>query len=170
MMECHPARPEHAAELAAFMRRCYLAAYGHVASPADTEAHLAACFSDDLVAAALSDPEHCLLCTYSGPMLTGYAWLARCAAPAPIAAESAVELRRFYLAPEAMGSGAADQLMRGVLDRTQHWSARGLFLSVWKESERAIRFYGRHGFRALGTVHFRIGQAEFDDWLMWRMI
>lgn len=164
------ARPEAAAELAAFMRRCYVAAYGAVASDADTAAHLAEHYNDAVVAEALANPTHCLLRSFDGDAPTGYAWLVQAPAPAPICAEHAVELRRFYLAPEAIGGGSADLLMQGVLDQARRWCARGVFLTTWKQSERAIRFYGRNGFRALDSVHFQIGAMEFEDWLFWRSV
>ncbi|WP_146151894.1 GNAT family N-acetyltransferase [Ahniella affigens] len=160
--------PDAASELAAFMRRCYVAAYGHVASAADTEAHLIDHYNDALIAEALADPTHCLIRSFDGVTPTGYAWLVQAAAPAPLHATHAVELRRFYLAPESIGGGSADVLMQGVLDQGRRWFARGVFLTTWKESERAVRFYGRHGFRALDHVSFRIGSKAFEDWLLWR--
>ncbi len=157
------------------MRTCYLAAYGHVASAEDTAEHLAKAYGDVLVAAALAEDTMRFLIvtseTADGRRVdAGYAWLVKAEAPEPLRARSAVEVRRFYLHPDAIGSGAAEPLMAAVLDQARVWLAEGVFLSVWKESARAIRFYGRHGFRARATVHFTIGSAHYDDWLMWRLV
>lgn len=163
--------PEEAPALAAFMRTCYLAAYGDVASAEDTATHLARAYGDDLVAAGLADPSMQFLVVTDTTRGTdaGYAWLVEASAPAPLVAARAMELRRFYLHPDAIGSGAADVLMASVLDTARRRLARLVFLSVWKESPRAVRFYGRQGFRAAATVTFAIGRQQYDDWLMARV-
>lgn len=160
-------------QLAAFMRTCYLAAYGDVAPSEDTQRHLENAYGDDLVAAGLADPGMQFLVVArvdaDGTQTdAGYAWLVQAPAPEPLSARAAVELRRFYLHPDAIGSGAADVLMTAVLAQANAWRVDGVFLSVWKESLRAVRFYGRAGFRARATVHFSIGSMRYDDWLMWR--
>ncbi|MBK8286496.1 MAG: GNAT family N-acetyltransferase [Ahniella sp.] len=167
--------PAEAAQVAAFMRTCYLAAYGHVASAEDTADHLAKAYGDELVAAGLADDTMRFLIVTreldDGQRIdAGYAWLVKAEAPEPLRARLAVELRRFFLHPDSIGSGAAEPLMAALLDQARQWCADGVFLSVWKESPRAIRFYGRQGFRACATVHFSIGSAHYDDWLMWRTV
>ena len=157
------------------MRTCYLAAYGHVAPGPDTAQHLVNAYSDELVAAGLADPDMCfLMVTREMPdgqrSDAGYAWLVKAEAPEPLRARQAVELRRFYLHPDAIGTGAVEPLMAAALDQARQWRADGVFLSVWKDSARAIRFYGRQGFRACATVHFSIGSVRYDDWLMWRVL
>jgi len=153
------------------MRTCYLAAYGDVASDVDTAAHLQSAYGDNIVAEALVDPSmQFLIVTGLQPDGTsadlGYAWLVDADAPRPLVASRAAELKRFYLHPDAIGSGAGDALMTAVLAEARQRLARLIFLSTWKESGRAIRFYGRHGFRAAATVRFSIGAQQYDDWLM----
>lgn len=163
--------PAEAPTLAAFMRTCYLAAYGDVASDVDTAAHLQSAYGDAIIADALTDPSmQFLIVSGLRPDGTdadlGYAWLVDADAPQPLVAAKAAELKRFYLHPDAIGSGAGDTLMMAVLAESRQRLARLVFLSVWKESARAIRFYGRHGFRAASTVRFSIGAQQYDDWLM----
>lgn len=166
-------KPEEAPQLAAFMRTCYLAAYGDVAPPGDTAVHLERAYGDGLVAAGLADAGMRFLVVTdtrdAGPADAGYAWLVETPAPEPLVEPRGIELRRFYLHPDAIGSGAADVLMDAVRAAARQRLARLLFLSVWKESHRAVRFYGRHGFRAHATVTFSIGSQRYDDWLMARV-
>lgn len=161
--------PGEAAELAEFMRTCYLAEYGKVAPPADTERHLARYYADALIAEALADPTSRLLLIESSGRKRGYAWLAREAQlPPQIPARVADQLQRFYLHPDAIGSGLASTLMQATLRAAEARAAEGVYLSVWQQSARAVRFYGKHGFRALAEIEFRIGDTPYADWLMWR--
>lgn len=72
-----------------------------------------------------------------------------------------------YVQPRLRGTGAADAIVRAIVD-----DARGqvelLLLTVAAPNERARRLYERHGFVAYGTepMAVRVGDAYFDEVLM----
>ena len=41
-----------------------------------------------------------------------------------------------------------------------------LWLGVWEENKKAIRFYKRYGFIKFGTHPYYIGADKQTDWLM----
>ncbi|SFS19386.1 Acetyltransferase (GNAT) family protein [Agrococcus baldri] len=55
------------------------------------------------------------------------------------------------VAPEARGTGAADELMRGWLAHLDAAGVPGCFLQTVAENTRAVRFFERMGFRAHGA-------------------
>ena len=56
--------------------------------------------------------------------------------------------------------------MQQTLDIIKTRSANFLWLSVWQESQQAIRFYQKQGFAISGDTIFMIGDEPMKDWLM----
>jgi putative acetyltransferase len=72
-------------------------------------------------------------------------------------------LDQIVVAPEAWGSGIAQQL----LDEAKRRSPRGLDLLVNKDNARAIRFYEKHGFRYDGEDVNPVSGRPVDR-MVWR--
>jgi ribosomal protein S18 acetylase RimI-like enzyme len=66
-----------------------------------------------------------------------------------------------YVKPEARGAGAADAIMRALLDHAAS-AVEQVVLTVVASNPRAIRFYERWGFRAYGCEPRSAKLAEGD--------
>jgi ribosomal protein S18 acetylase RimI-like enzyme len=81
-----------------------------------------------------------------------------------------LELKRIYVLHRFHGEGLGPRLMAAVLERAgarlERAGARGakrLLLGAYGENHRAIAFYRRHGFEQVGTRLFRVGENDYDD-------
>ncbi len=74
-----------------------------------------------------------------------------------------VSLERCYVHPDHHGSGLAWRLMAATLEAARDTGAKGIWLGVSEENDRANAFYARHGFETVGTKRFHIGDAWEDD-------
>ncbi|GAA2571154.1 N-acetyltransferase [Winogradskya consettensis] len=81
-----------------------------------------------------------------------------------------IELSKFYLAPEAHGSGVASTLMAATLAAAVETGATHCWLGVNQQNERAAKFYTKQGFDVIGTKHFRVGNARHDDHVRGRVL
>lgn len=61
------------------------------------------------------------------------------------------ELGPFYITPDFQGTGAAQAMMRGVLDEATEAGVVQIELTVAPENVRAIAFYERQGFQKYGV-------------------
>jgi tRNA (guanine37-N1)-methyltransferase len=74
-----------------------------------------------------------------------------------------VALERCYVHPDHHGTGVAGRLMTATLEAAGQIGAKGMWLGVSEENERANAFYARHGFEQVGKKRFHIGDAWEDD-------
>ena len=157
------ATPEDAANMAEFMTRNFLAAYGHSASPENVQKAVKNYYSLEAQRADLADDRivNCL-CVVEGKI----AGLAQVKPPRPGIDPTQFELSRFYVDAIYHGKGIASGLMEKMLDLIRAHSAKALWLSVWQESQQAIRFYQKNGFVISGDTIFMIGDEPMKDWLM----
>ncbi|WP_109808530.1 GNAT family N-acetyltransferase [Sphingosinithalassobacter portus] len=76
------------------------------------------------------------------------------------------ELRRIYLLSRYHGSGIAAALLDTVVAGSRGHAR--LMLGVKNDNHRAIGFYRKHGFEAVGTRSFCVGGRHYDDLVMAR--
>ena len=80
--------------------------------------------------------------------------------------ERPLEVVRFYVDPTLHGHGAAQALMAEVLARAEAAGHDGVWLQVWEQNPRAIRFYAKAGFIDAGDATYRIGEQVDRDRLL----
>ena len=142
---------------------------------ADIAAHLAATLSEDNFRAYLADPDITILVIDAEGELRGYSLLvARPSEDPDVAAALAIlpstELSKCYVHPDYHGLGAAAELMHASIAAAAAAGARGLWLGVNELNARAIRFYGKSGFRKVGTKSFRLGSTVEHDFVLERPV
>ena len=74
-------------------------------------------------------------------------------------------LSKFYLLPEARGTGASTAMMRECFELGRRIGADFLWLQVNDRNERANAFYERAGLQRVGTATFQLGAQVHSDFL-----
>ena len=74
-----------------------------------------------------------------------------------------IELKRIYLLGPWQGSGNGKGLLDLVFAVAEKRRAKRLLLSVYEKNVRAIGFYERAGFAAIGETVFMVGPVPFRD-------
>ena len=132
--------------------------------------YLAKGFDVAVIARELEDPSVTYLVGEIDRRPVAYAQLRAAPAPPTVPGPSPLELARFYVDRPWHGSGAARALMTACDDEARRRGARTLWLGVWERNPRAIRFYEKCGFRAVGSQKFILGDDEQTDCVMARPI
>lgn len=155
--------PDDANEIADFMTRNFLEAYGHSSSPENIQKAVQDYYGVEAQRADLANAAiiNCL-CMIENKI----AGLAQVKPPKPDSDPHHFELSRFYVDAAYHGKGIAPVLMQQTLDTIRDRDARTLWLSVWQGSQQAIRFYQKQGFMISGDTIFMIGDEPMNDWLM----
>ena len=168
-MRIRPALPDDAQALAALGERLWRETYTGLIPGSNLELHLAATFGPSRQAAELADPACRTLVIERAGALLGYALLR---AGRPEQENPAfhfvkpLEVARFYVDASLHGHGAAQELMAAVLAHASAAGHDGVWLQVWEQNPRAIRFYVKVGFADAGEATFRVGEQVDRDRLL----
>ena len=78
----------------------------------------------------------------------------------------ALEIARIYVYETYHGQKVGASLMQFVMDFAKKNKFEVLWLGVWENNPKAIKFYERRGFEVFGNHIFRLGKDEQNDLLM----
>ena len=106
-----------------------------------------------------------LLAEVNGELI-GYAQLRNKPVPVKIDEGVSLELWRIYLDQASQGLGIGQLLISKIKEVALHLSKEKLWLGVWEKNQKAIQFYEKHDFVAVGHQEFRIGNEIHRDIVM----
>ena len=81
-----------------------------------------------------------------------------------------IELKRIYLLGPWQGGGNGKDLLDRVLNVAEARGAERVLLAVYEQNLRAVAFYERAGFFAVGETEFMVGQVPFRDLVFARIM
>jgi ribosomal protein S18 acetylase RimI-like enzyme len=112
------------------------------------------------------DPNRRLSVAVLRETIIGYSLLSHDCEPLGVpGADGVPELSKCYVLPDYHGTGASQRLMTDVLNSV----AGPIRLTVNDSNKRAIAFYARNGFEALGETTFQCGADVHRDLVMVRV-
>jgi diamine N-acetyltransferase len=97
--------------------------------------------------------------------IVGYVALQHQAHPA-VESRNPIQLWQFYVVPDFHGVGIAAKLMAAALEYARGHSHDVIWLGVSEHNARAVAFYRKHGFEALGLHTVGAGHHEHEDLVM----
>jgi diamine N-acetyltransferase len=80
--------------------------------------------------------------------------------------DQAVEIERIYVDRLFKGSGIGKTFISKAIEIANASRAKYLWLGVWENNARAIRFYEKNGFKKFSTHIFKLGDDEQTDLLL----
>lgn len=152
-----------------FGKQEFARTFGHLYSTEDLESYLQEGYCVEDYIKWISDDEYRIYVAFSEEheTIVGYVLGGKCSLPLENCgydvnyANTCLEIKRMYVHPSAFGTGLSDQLMLQVLEWLQHnkTNASRIFLGVYSENPRAIKFYKRYKFEKVGEYGFTVGDA-----------
>ncbi|ABF40149.1 GCN5-related N-acetyltransferase [Candidatus Koribacter versatilis Ellin345] len=134
------------------------------AAQADLDAYFEEKLTPDRFREAIADTNVVLFIAEFEQKIAGYGELWHDSPHPQLTEPHPSEVRKLYVGPNFHGSGVAHALMLEMLA----YAAHPVWLGVFSENPRAIRFYERFGFKIIGTQQFLVGNDPQEDFLMRR--
>ena len=164
MIVWRDAVPGDGPRLATLFARCFTDTFGHLYHPRDLAMFLKGQGPYGWIS-QLANPAFAVRLGEVEGEPVAFAKLGPPALPVERRGRSA-ELRQLYVLSGHHGSGAGQLLMDWAIDTARGRGADELFLSVYVENHRALRFYRRQGFEPVGSYAFMVGNHRDEDVLM----
>lgn len=170
MLTIRHATPADARPLAQLAEETFRATFGAMNTAVDMDLHCQTSYSEALQAREIAQPNMLtLLCEQSGQLI-GFAQLRWAETPSCVSGKTPGEIQRFYLAHAWHGQGIAQKMMSACLAEMGQHGSDVVWLGVWEHNPRAIAFYEKFGFTAVGDHIFPLGHDPQRDIIMVRSI
>jgi ribosomal protein S18 acetylase RimI-like enzyme len=162
------AGPADTEAIAAIGVATFLETFGHLYPPSDLERYLAEAYDLARTRADLADPAKASWIVEAGGEVVGYALAGPCGLPHAEATAGCGELKRIYLLKAWQGGGLGARLFAETMAWLQAVGPRTVWIGVWSENHRALRFYARHGFEKVGEYDFHVGDTIDHEYILSR--
>jgi ribosomal protein S18 acetylase RimI-like enzyme len=123
-------------------------------------------FSKERLAEELADPNSEFYFAVTGDAVIGYLKLNSGSSQTELKDGQALEIERIYVYKEFHGKQAGQLLYEKALHIAKQANADYIWLGVWEENPRAIRFYKKNGFVEFDKHLFKLGNDEQTDIMM----
>nr|WP_205528329.1 GNAT family N-acetyltransferase [Flavobacterium psychrotrophum] len=133
---------------------------------AEMNAYLERSFGKEKITAELSNPESFFFIAREGNVMVGYLKLNFGSAQTELQESTSVEIERIYVKSAYHGKKVGQLLYNKALEVALAGNKTSLWLGVWEENIRAIKFYQKNGFVAFDTHIFKVGNDEQTDLMM----
>jgi len=133
---------------------------------ADMKKYLQESFNDEKVKAELANPDSLFFIAWEEGNPVGYLKVNTGNAQTDLQDDSALEIERIYVKSAYHGKSVGNLLYEKALAVAQSLKKSSIWLGVWEENPRAIRFYEKNGFVAFDKHLFMLGDDEQTDILM----
>jgi Acetyltransferases len=134
-------------------------AYFEQDDPSDLANYIAEAFAPEKIRAEIENPDSTFFIVFLENYAVGYAKLRAGEKHESVESENAVELQRIYLVERVFGKGVGEILLRHCVETARRKGFDTLWLGVWQENRRALKFYAKHGFKQVGTLTFPYGKT-----------
>ena len=149
---------EHAELLSKIGKESFLQGHGHSASKVDIDAYIAKTYTTSAIAAELKNPINLYHLIYFDNQIAGYSKIVLNQANENIDSKNITKLERFYLLKDFYGQNLGAKLFDFNVELSKKHGQLGIWLNVWVENQKAIRFYTKCGFKNVGSYDFKISE------------
>lgn len=146
--------------LADLGKTTFVESHGHSASAATINSYVGEKYNTGVLKAELTDPVNIYHIIYHGQEPAGFSKIIFDAAHPNIPGKNVAKLERIYLLKAFLGLHLGLELFQFNLELSRQNHQTGMWLFVWKENRRAIRFYEKAGFKVVGDYDFKLTETH----------
>jgi len=141
--------------------------HGHSAAADDIGEYINAKFTLKNIERELSDESNVFYLIYVNEELAGYSKIIYNKAYENLTQANSTKLERLYVLEKFHDLKVGKQLMDFNLNLAKQNAQTGLWLYVWTENHRAVRFYTNYGFQQIAETTFQISTRHSNpNWIL----
>jgi diamine N-acetyltransferase len=146
--------------LSELAKQTFIESHGHSASPEDINSYVNEKYTTNVLEKELSDPRNIYHLVYYNDRPAGYSKIILNLPPKDSEIENIAKLERIYLLEEFYDLHLGSALFKFNIQLIKENNQGGVWLFVWKENQRAFRFYSKNGFTIIGEHDFQISSSH----------
>jgi ribosomal protein S18 acetylase RimI-like enzyme len=154
------------AQLQEIGRTTFLHTFSTTDSEENMKIYLQSAFSAEKLTVELENSESEFYFATLDEHVIGYLKINVGLAQTEIQNQNGLEIERIYVTGEFHGKKVGQLLFEKALSIAKQKKVDFIWLGVWEENHRAIRFYTKNGFIAFDSHIFQMGNEEQTDILM----
>lgn len=147
-------------------RRTFAETFSEVNSEADMQKYISENLSLEQLKAELGNPDSEFYFAESDAQVLGYLKLNFKESQTEQQDDNAMEIERIYVLHEFLGQKIGQFLLDESIDIAKNNGCSFVWLGVWEENHRALKFYEKNGFEFFGRHNFVLGNDVQTDLLM----
>ena len=151
-------------------KETFFETFAEANTEADMEKYLAENFSNAKISAEIDNPESHFFVAWRGEDPIGYMKLNTGHIQTELQDPASLEIERIYVKSAFHGQRVGQLLYDKALEIAGFEQKKYIWLGVWEENLKAIRFYEKNGFVAFDKHIFKFGEDEQTDIMMRKML
>ena len=140
----------------------FVETFAEVNTPENIENYIQDSFSSTQLKTELENPSSQFFIAYSDAEPIGYLKINFDDAQTEKQKENTLEIHRIYVLKAFHGKKAGQLFMDKAIAIAHQMAVDSVWLGVWEENHRAIRFYTKNGFQVFDTHVFVLGDENQD--------
>ncbi len=144
--------------------------FAHLNSAEDMRKYLAENFNPAQLEKELSNPESYFFFAVTAGEIAGYLKLNFGKAQLELKEKNGMEIERLYVLREFHGKKVGQALFEKAIQTAQESDKDYIWLGVWENNQRAIRFYSKNGFSEFAKHTFMLGADKQTDIMMKKVL
>ena len=155
-------------ELVDLARITLVQSHGHSAPKAEIDKYLDENYTESVLKKELLDVSNIYHVLFYKDVMVGFSKLILNQSIDPVTARNIAKLQRIYLLNDYQGLGLAKTLLDFNISILKANKQVGMWLFVWVENKRAIRFYEKNNFITVGEYDFKVSENHYNpNWQMY---
>lgn len=164
MITIKKANDKHIDVLALLGTITYNESHGHyIDDKEDLKKYLETAFSVPKTDQDVKNPENLFYITYLNKLPIGYAKLRLNSSHDNVDSKKSCQLERIYILNEFIPLKIGQQFLTFLEKKATKLQFNTMWLSVYEENRRALRFYEKNDFVKVGTSIFTVNDKEYEN-------
>lgn len=165
-LRINPVPIDQSEELLDFAKETFIESFAAVNSKSDMDIYLADKFTNAQMEYELNTEGSEFYSATIDNCWVGYLKVNKGTAQTEKIGDSFLEIERIYVHSKYHGHGVAQELYNKALSLAKESQLDSVWLGVWEENPRAIRFYQKCGFVVFDKHEFKLGNCIQTDLMM----
>ena len=151
-------------------KKTFYETYAQRNSEADMTAYLKDNFNEKIITAQLENPNSEFYIAWDDKQPIGYLKVNEGDAQTDLKELASLEIERIYVLARYHGKGIGQLLYGKAVEIAGQKHKTSIWLGVWEQNPKAIRFYEKNGFVSFARHLFIVGSEEQTDHLIRKML